>query len=121
MSASHLGNCNRIAKYKPIKERYIDMGLDVNGIRLMLYAKRLGANFQNVVTIGRQNLYLSQRQLFGQLSEFGFDCPGHFKFAYGDFCEPFFQILGARDIQSVDYSSFENATIIHDMNQPLPN
>ena len=36
------------------------MGLEANGLRLLLIAKQLGANFQNVVTIGRQGCWLTQ-------------------------------------------------------------
>jgi hypothetical protein len=34
--------------------------------------------------------------------------------------EPFFQALGARTVDSVDASAFEGATLVHDLNQPIP-
>jgi len=46
------------------------MGLDTNGIRLVLLAKRLGADFKDVVTIGRQELHLTQAQLQKELANF---------------------------------------------------
>jgi SAM-dependent methyltransferase len=32
----------------------------------------------------------------------------------------FFKLLGVTDIQALDYSDFETAEIVHDLNQPLP-
>jgi hypothetical protein len=36
-----------------------------------------------------------------------------------DFIEPFLKDLGFESIDSLDYSSFEGATILHDMNKPF--
>jgi SAM-dependent methyltransferase len=96
------------------------VGLDVNGIRLILYAKRLGADFESVVTIGRQGLHLAPAQLYRELSRFGLDCPADLAGTNLAYCEPFFSLLGARATTSIDVSGYENATIIHDMNLPLP-
>ena len=38
---------------------------------------------------------------------------------YGDFAEPLFRLLGAKTVESLDYSDYEQASIIHDMNTPL--
>jgi hypothetical protein len=38
----------------------------------------------------------------------------------GDFAEALFTLLGARQVSSVDASDYEQATHIHDFNQPLP-
>lgn len=46
------------------------MGLDINGVRLQLLAKRLGADFKDIVTIGRQGVHLTQQQLQKELAEF---------------------------------------------------
>ena len=96
------------------------MGLDTNGIRLMLYAKRLGADFSNVVTIGRQELFLIPEQLNHYITQFGIKLQSHFTGSDFKYSEPFFNILGAKEVDSIDYSKYENATIIHDMNQILP-
>jgi hypothetical protein len=34
--------------------------------------------------------------------------------------KPFFSLLGAQTTESIDNSDYENAIIIHDMNNPLP-
>lgn len=96
------------------------MGLDVNGVRLLLLAKRLGADFKDVITIGRQGLHLSPARLRSELSCARIECADSAPLTEGAFCESFLSLLGARDPQSIDYSDYEKATIIHDMNKPLP-
>jgi hypothetical protein len=95
------------------------VGLDSNGIKLMLYVRRLGVDFTNVVTIGRQGMHLSYKQVQRQLSKFGLACPSEKTFGDLTYCEPFFRFLGASAVESIDYSHYENATIIHDMNKPI--
>ena len=97
------------------------MGLDINGVRLQLLAKRLGADFKDVVTIGRQGLHLSQQQLQKVLADFGvpFDTEINATSDYL-YSESLFSLLGAQTTESIDYSAYENATIIHDMNNSLP-
>jgi hypothetical protein len=36
------------------------------------------------------------------------------------FVEPVFEYLGAREIDSLDFSAYEQATIVHDINEPVP-
>ncbi len=36
------------------------------------------------------------------------------------YIEPLLEMMGAKDVASIDASAFEGATIVHDMNQPLP-
>jgi SAM-dependent methyltransferase len=97
------------------------MGIDVNGIRLLLLAKRLGANFKDVATIGRQGLHLTPQQLQKECADFDVSCDGKnnetFDYRYS---ESLFSLLGAQTTQSIDNSDYEKATIIHDMNNPLP-
>jgi hypothetical protein len=37
------------------------------------------------------------------------------------YAERFFSLLGAKEIISLDYSAYEDASVIHDMNFPIPN
>lgn len=96
------------------------MGLDINGIRLQLVAKKLGADFTDVVTIGRQALNLTQNQLKKELADFNVPYKDGAASSGFDYSEPFFSLLGAQTTQSIDNSDYEAATIIHDMNNPLP-
>ena len=40
--------------------------------------------------------------------------------AENGFAENFLRILGTKDAQSMDASDYEQATIVHDLNQPVP-
>lgn len=97
------------------------MGLDINGIRLQLLAKQLEVDFKDVITIGCQELHLTDKQLQKECVDFAvpFDMG---KIAGDDsrYSEPFFSLLGAQTTESIDNSDYENATIIHEMNNPLP-
>lgn len=74
-----------------------------------------------MVMIGRQNLHLKENELRECLEKFNFsgfrmdDILNH----SNPFAEGLFSYLGAKNIESIDASSFEDATIIHDMNTPF--
>jgi len=100
------------------------MGLDANAIRFILDAKANGAAFDCVATIGRQTLQIDEQTLGATLGAYGFDQSGHeahriLSEADG-FCEPLLSLLGASEICSIDMSSYQNAVVLHDMNDPLP-
>jgi hypothetical protein len=70
--------------------------IDATGQRLLEACARRGVDFTRTLTFGRQEL------------------------AGGTYSEPFFQRLGATSVDSIDASDFEGATIIADLNRPLP-
>jgi hypothetical protein len=78
------------------------MGIDIHALNFLKYAakkKRLG----QTATIGRQHLAVARAQ-----------------FQFGPFCEPFLkQELGATIVDSYDFSGFEGATHLTDLNLPL--
>jgi hypothetical protein len=47
------------------------MGLDVQSLRLLLVARRMGAKFDRTVTVGRQDLLLTPLQIRNVCSAFG--------------------------------------------------
>lgn len=97
------------------------MGLDINGVKLLLHAKQLDVNFNKVVTIGRQILYLREDELKRLLQQAGFtDADRQADLIVQAHAEPFFRMLGAEITDSLDASDYEQASIIHDMNLPLP-
>lgn len=95
------------------------MGLDLHGIKLMLYANKIGVDFKKVMTVGRLQVFSANAQLLSQLSRFGFAHPEHFNITDGDYSEALFTFLGATAIHSIDNSAYEGATVVHDMNQPI--
>lgn len=99
------------------------MGLDKQGVRLLLDARAHGANFEQIATIGRQSLHIDAPTLSGLLRTYGLstsepEAATLLTVADG-FCEPLLELLGARNICSIDVSSYENATVLHDMNDPI--
>jgi len=91
------------------------MGLIYLDLRLLLDARRSGAEFKRIATLGRQNLSLHPREANALLS-------GEIRnrYRWNDYCEPYLQaILGAEEVVSIDVSDYEGATIVHDLNEPL--
>jgi hypothetical protein len=87
-------------------------------------AKRAGVRFDSTVTLGRQDLLITAARLQEAFTAYGEPLDA----AEADtisqkgsrFSEPLFRKLGAKSVDSIDASAFEDATIVHDLNQPLP-
>jgi hypothetical protein len=80
------------------------MGINSNTVHFLRHCKEIGVDFESTLQIGRQNCYFS-------LDKAGVK--------HGDFAEPFFRFLGAKKVESIDYSDYQQASIIHDMNLPI--
>jgi len=99
------------------------MGIDIETARFLLARRREKASFERCATLGRQNYYMSNSETRGLLKEFGLapgDFPNLFPKEYPTYSEPFWQMLGAKTLHTIDASDFEGATHVHDMNQPVP-
>ena len=100
------------------------MGLDVNGTKFLLYARRQGVSFAKTAMIGRQEMLVSVADLQTNLSRFGIETTTKDieKLIPDSNCyaEAFLKLLGAEEIISFDASTYENASVIHDFNQPIP-
>ncbi len=94
------------------------MGIDYNGARVLLHFKELGVDFSETATIGRQTLSLSigdlQRAINNHRRSAETDCQVFY--AADGFAEPFLRFIGAGNIASFDYSDYQMATHLHDMN-----
>jgi hypothetical protein len=89
------------------------MGIDVHGINFLRYARKT-AGFGRTLTIGRQGLHLSESfvKSFLKLNS---------DYVNDTYCERLLKDhFGATEVDSIDNSDFENATLILDMNQPPP-
>lgn len=100
------------------------MGIDVHIAKFLLAAKTdSGVSFRSTATIGHQHLHVTPEALRSLLSEFGMADARtlvELESACGSFADPFLRRLGAEEIVSLDASDYENATVIHDMNLPVP-
>lgn len=100
------------------------MGLDINGVRFLLYVRNLGVEFEQSMMIGRQSLDLTKGELQDNLKAFGYRTDdGSVDRIFDDnngYAESLFKYLGANNIHSVDYSTYEAATHQYDLNQDIP-
>jgi SAM-dependent methyltransferase len=89
------------------------MGIDFHALHFLKNAsieKPLGS----VVTIGRQRFHI-EKSLFSKIMDSN---SGYQNF---EFCEKALtQYMGANNVDSIDISDYENASLIHNMNLPLP-
>ena len=86
---------------------------------LALMAKKSGCNFCDVLMLGRQTSLLTSLETEHLSKVYDQHLAGLEKDRHS-WAEPFFEALGAKTIQSLDYSGYEGAQLIHDMNQPWP-
>tara|TARA_B100000902_G_C27321799_1_gene925186 strand:- start:5633 stop:6490 length:858 start_codon:yes stop_codon:yes gene_type:complete len=88
------------------------MGLDITALKFLhsIEMKPLG----HVITLGRQNIKVHSsiiKKILNVSSEY----------KYGDYCESLLlKHFGASKVDSLDFSNFEEATHIVDLNLPLP-
>jgi SAM-dependent methyltransferase len=99
------------------------MGFDFYSTRFIVLAKQEGVDFSRTLTLGRQNLNLGAADLEPFLQKVGIE-PSSDKLltirASLPFADGLLEVLGAADLSSVDASKYEGATLIHDMNSPIP-
>jgi hypothetical protein len=96
------------------------MGITKNSSNILAYAAAHGVSFSETLMLGRQVLYVTPAEAESQLVKFKVPhkpLPENWE---GQFAEPLFHTLGATLVDSMDYSSFENATILHDLGKPVP-
>jgi len=89
---------------------------------LLSAAKRMGVDFSSTAMIGRQN-FAGDRVEAGlnrMFQTLGIPQDAHEFRARNLFCEELFGLLGAKQVESFDVSDYQQATHIHDMNQPIP-
>lgn len=100
------------------------MGFDAATIEILLTAREAGVSFERVLTVGRQLLLISPAQMRSVLSRHGIPISGkqatEVLTEEKGYCEPLLKFLGAQRVDSLDASNYEGASILHDMNQLLP-
>ncbi len=99
------------------------MALTAEEIKFLLTARAGGVSLERFCMIGRQSLRIDPAPLRRLLWRAGISLSGEqaetlYREQQG-FCEPLLRLLGASEIDSIDASDYEQATIIHDMNDPI--
>jgi hypothetical protein len=98
------------------------MGIDVPSMALLSAAKGIGVDFSSTCMIGRQNfagdnVAAGLTRLF-KTAGIPVDAAAFLK--QNHFCEELFRLLGAKNVESLDVSDYQQATHLHDMNEPIP-
>lgn len=79
-----------------------------------------GAVLGKTLTVGRLNLFLRARDRRRVIERCGKERPDSYEGDDWIYAEKFLKMLGATDIESIDGSGYEDATIVHDLNLPVP-
>lgn len=97
------------------------MGINKYDAEVVLYAKKkFKVDFESTLTLGRLTRYFNLNEIQTVLAKFNFHGNSVSSLVSSDFTEPFFELLGATATESLDASDYEKASIIHDLNNPLP-
>jgi hypothetical protein len=95
------------------------MGIDRTGLEAIFMSQGyINKNKQtNMLTLGRQSIHINN----DIINDIANKNMVKIKNNYGNtFCEIFFAELGFTTVDSIDNSDYEHATIIHDLNKPIP-
>jgi SAM-dependent methyltransferase len=114
--------------HEPPRRGFELMGIAKGGASLLYELKRDHGLGGAVLQLGKQSLYVEADQLPGIASQFGFevdvshitkDHEGEYlPDTYGDVV--LFKMLGFDNVKSLDFSAYQGADIIHDLNEPVP-
>src|SRR5215472_7256720 len=98
------------------------MGIDAPVLWFLLDSKRDGVSFDSVLMVGRQRYWQFETlEVAAALRSAGIAVDGNPVLATpAGYAEPLLRALGAGRIESIDYSDYEGATIVHDLNRPVP-
>jgi hypothetical protein len=96
------------------------MGFGNDAVRSLFIAKKQGAAFDQTLTIGRQTWCLSKKKLIDYARHYNMNVSEIENIVFeDDYSEPVFYALGAKYVDSMDFSDYEKASIIHDLNKPV--
>jgi len=98
------------------------MGLNWHGAKFLASVRKDGADFSRSITIGRLNLNVSIPKVRQILDESGLPhtLSDQDVLAKQGYAEPVFKWLGAQTVDSMDASDYEQATVVADLNKPIP-
>jgi hypothetical protein len=97
------------------------MALTKNCSTFLFFAKSLGVSFEKTLMLGRLTLNAGKEEIRLDIAKFKNNAKQLEEVIFKDgYSEPLFEILGASRTDSMDFSDYEKATVIHDLNQPVP-
>lgn len=102
------------------------MAIYYNNLVHLLKGRLAGVNFKSTLTISRINLFLNRRQA-GHLAKAVQGTPASggrerlLEHEFGEYSDEFLKAaLGIDQLDSIDFSDYEGASILHDLNLPVP-
>ncbi len=96
------------------------MGISTSSGALLCRARARGAHFERTATIGRQSLDIPPDALERLARGVGVDRIDWPHFAVDGFADDFIRVLlGAQEVTSIDFSDYQGAPIVHDLNRPI--
>jgi hypothetical protein len=96
------------------------MGLDTGSAIFVCAAKSYGVDFVDTLTIGRQSFCPQPASLQRIFSIYNVNQDAKRFVRDNGYAEEFFRLMGAQEVNSLDFSSYEGATYVQDMNSPIP-
>jgi len=97
---------------------YTKMGIDIVGLHSLLESFIYVEDRKRALTLGRQQIYMNSPDIRTILARTGINTQTAYN--YGDYCEKFFMDMGFGSVDTMDNSSYEGASIIHNLNFSVP-
>lgn len=92
------------------------MGFERNAAALLMKLNRDGVRFGRVLTLGRQDVHLDAASWAELTRSLDSLAPA----AMPAYADDLIRAMGATGVETMDYSGYQGATILHDLNQPAP-
>lgn len=97
------------------------MGIVKADCTFLFYAKTLNVSFETTCTLGHLLNYTAKSDIAYCLEKYKNGVKKLEEVVFtDDYSDPIFEILGTRKLDTLDFSAYEGATIIHDLNVPIP-
>ncbi|MGA3186102.1 MAG: hypothetical protein ABSF22_03245 [Bryobacteraceae bacterium] len=102
------------------------MGLIYPDAKRLWEARLSGISFENILTCSHLQLFLHPPELEALRQDHrarSKNPPSEplASYRFGQYADPFWsQFLEAKSVETMDYSEYEGASIVHDLNQPVP-
>jgi hypothetical protein len=91
------------------------MGLTLQSANFLLGEKKRGVEFNNILTLGHQGVYMNQGEYNKIIRSLGLEIE-----SVTNYADAFFKGIGVRQLDIMDASEYEGATMVHDLNEALP-
>jgi hypothetical protein len=103
------------------------MGIDIVGFHSFLKGLLHTKNYNNILTLGRQGLDINLDIANHIAKQYNIYFQSNYPFVPWEefspnkaFCERMLTSFGFKNVDSIDFSDYEKASIIHDLNKPIP-